>query len=313
MKIVFFGTSGFAARILQFLLQKNCEVTAIVTRPDRPQGRMQLCKAPPVKEMAQKISPNIPIYQPEKASTEPFCEEMRRLKPDLFLVVAYGEIIKTNLLSVPSKACINIHASLLPKYRGAAPMQRCLMNGDVESGVTIMDMVLQMDAGDILVQEKVSIPLSMNCGLLEEALLQASFRALDRVLSDFDVYYQNKVPQDGKEVSFAAKILPEETGLDWTKGALELHHFVRALSPSPGAWCRVRIGEEVKRLKILSSLPDLGRKEAPGRVLSQEGILSIGCGEGVLNCLEVQLEGKKAMPSADFLKGLRKSFSLIVE
>jgi methionyl-tRNA formyltransferase len=312
MRIVFFGTSAFAANILKFLVSEKQNIIAIITRPDRPQGRSLQLKPPPVKETAIHSFSHIPVYQPEKASTDSFCEEMSKLHPDLFLVVAYGEIIKKNLLSIPKKACINIHASLLPKYRGAAPMQRCLMDGVSVSGVTIMDMVLQMDAGDIIAQEKVDVSLEMNCGQLEERLLEASYRILPKVLQDFDRFFQGKIAQNEKEATFANKIVPEETKIDWTKDSLAVHNLVRSLSPHPGAWCKVKVGEEERRLKILASLPKENFEGDPGQISIQNQTVSIRCGKGSLQLLTVQLEGKKAMPIDDFIKGLHRPISCLL-
>lgn len=311
MRVVFFGTSAFAARILDFLSKIQVEVVAIVTRPDRPQGRFLQLKPSPAKEMSVRCFAGIPVYQPEKASTEAFCEELKALSPDIFLVVAYGEIIKNNLLAVPKKAAINIHASLLPKYRGAAPMQRCLMDGCAVSGITIMDMVLQMDAGDILIQETVSVPLEMNCGQLEESLLQAAFRLLPKLLGSFDELYQAKQAQPINEVTFANKILPEEMQIDWSQDALQIHNLIRALSPVPGAWCKVKIGLEEKRLKILASYPDQDCSSSIAQVMQNDKTLSVGCGQGALKLLQVQLEGKKLMAMEEFLRGLNRPIDFL--
>jgi methionyl-tRNA formyltransferase len=157
MRIVFFGTSSFAARVLAKLIEHEYQIVAIVTRPDRSKGRNLQSTPPPVKEIAQKIRPDIPIFQPEKASTAEFASTLLPFEADLFVVVAYGEIIKKNLLEMPKLGCINIHASLLPKYRGAAPIQRALMAGEKETGITIIEMSAQMDAGDILAIEAIPI------------------------------------------------------------------------------------------------------------------------------------------------------------
>ena len=314
MKIVFFGTSSFSAEILRFLKeQPGLEVVAIVTRPDRPQGRDLHLKGCPVKELALTQYPYIPLLQPEKASTVEVEEQLRSFKADLFLVVAYGEILKKPILSIPLKACVNIHTSLLPKYRGAAPMQRCLMQGESVSGVTLMEMVLAMDAGDILLQEQVPIGPDTNAEQLEAALLEAAKKGLTQLFSDFDGYYANKQPQNEHLVSLAPKILPQEGHIHPSRSAWEIHNQIRALAPFPGAYINVRWGEgPSKRLKVLKSkpLPNESIDAPPGRLLIDRSCLRMVCQEGCIEFLVVQLEGKKPMPTADFLRGVSQYFSI---
>jgi len=312
MKIVFWGTSEFAARILSDLLAKTFEIVAVVTRLDMPQGRSLQLTPPPVKKLLLDSASKIPIYQPEKASTPEFAQILSSYNADLFLVVAYGEILRQNILDIPHKGCINIHTSLLPKFRGAAPIQRCLMDGCPESGVTIIEMVRKMDAGDILAQSVVSIPENMNFGELEEALLQECFTLVPKVINAFDQYYKNKTAQDENLVNFAAKILPNDMEINWKDSAQKNHNKIRALSPYPGAYCKVKIGEEIKRLKIKSSFICSDLKGDPASILSQNKELVIACCEGALSLGEVQLEGKKLMTAGDFLKGIHQkiSFSL---
>ncbi len=310
MKIVFFGTSPFAARILSFLLSQNVEILAVVTRPDRPRGRSQQLTPPPVKEA---LNQDIPVHQPEKASTPEFAATLAEYKADLFVVVAYGEIIKQNILDIPKWGCINIHASLLPKYRGAAPMQRCLLAGDPLTGVTIIEMVLKMDAGDMLGTAEVAVSPSMTCGELEEKLVTASCPLLLKILHDFEQGTVKRIPQNQDGVTFAHKITPEDEKINWTDPAQDLHNRIRALSPAPGAWCTLWVGSEAKRLKIKRSAPILEKKGQPGEILvfdAKEG-LQIACGQGALALLEVQLEGKKTMKTEDFIKGVHCSISFL--
>ncbi|HEY5259986.1 MAG TPA: methionyl-tRNA formyltransferase [Rhabdochlamydiaceae bacterium] len=311
MKIVFFGTSPFAAQILTFLLSQTIEVLAVVTRPDRPRGRSQQLSSPPVKETLLQLRPDIPVHQPEKASTPEFADILSTYGADLFVVVAYGEIIKQNILDIPKWGCINIHASLLPKYRGAAPIQRSLFAGDPFTGITIIDMVLKMDAGDMLGTAQVAVPPSMTCGELEEKLIAASCPLLLNILHDFENGTVKRISQDPEGVTFAQKITPEDEKIYWTESAADLHNRIRALSPAPGAWCRVWVGDEEKRLKIKRSAPVLTKNGTPGEILvfdAKEG-LQVGCGQGALALLEVQLEGKKTMKIEDFIKGIRSSIS----
>ncbi|MBI3901070.1 MAG: methionyl-tRNA formyltransferase, partial [Chlamydiia bacterium] len=172
MQIVFFGTPLFAASILDFLLQAGKIPSAVVTQPDRPKGRSLLLSSSPVKEVLLEKIPQCPLYQPEKCSSLEFLESMRQLQPDLFVVVAFGQILPQALLDIPKKGAINIHASLLPKYRGAAPIQRAIMDGEKETGVVIQKMVKQLDAGDVIATAKIEIPSHMNAGELQEALCE---------------------------------------------------------------------------------------------------------------------------------------------
>jgi methionyl-tRNA formyltransferase len=187
MKIVFFGTSSFAAKVLSNLIERGYQIVAVVTRPDRSKGRNLHASPPPVKEIASTFSSNIPIFQPEKASAPEFASLLKPLEADLFVVVAYGEIIKKNLLEMPTFGCINIHASLLPKFRGAAPIQRSLIAGEKETGITIIEMSPQMDAGDILAIEAIPISEEMTFGELEANLCDLSVKLLLNVISQFSV------------------------------------------------------------------------------------------------------------------------------
>lgn len=214
--------------------------------------------------------------------------------------------MKTSLLNVPHLAPINVHASLLPKWRGAAPIQRSLMAGEIETGITIMKMVLQLDAGDMLDSVKVPIPLEMTHGELEHALALAAQEPLLRVLTQFQEGNVHATAQDASLVTFAAKITPAETEIDWSKDAFRIHNQIRALSPNPGAWTWVEIGGQRKKFKIKRTRPLPNQPSTPKQTIllnSKEWL--VGCGQGNLSLLEVQLEGKKVLPIGDFLRGLQ--------
>ncbi len=312
-KIIFFGTSAFAAEVLSYLLKEGENIVAVVTRPDRPFGRSLKSSAPPVKVALEKLGSTLPLYQPEKASTPEFAATLQSYAPDLFVVVAYGEIIKRNLLDIPKLGNINVHASLLPKYRGAAPMQRALMDGCKETGVTIMEMVLEMDAGDILEMVKLSIPENMTLGELDKELCTLACPALVQVIHAKEEGSIQKIAQNPSHATFAPKITPLEEKIDWNRPARKIHDQIRALSPRPGAWCFVEIGGEKKRLKILRTKFAPEKSGKPGSFLSfdaKEGWV-VACGEGALALLEVQLEGKKAMPVDGFINGIRQQISFI--
>ena len=304
MKVVFFGTSSFAARIFSFLIENSCDVVAVVTRPDKPKGRSQQLLPPPVKEQVLQLKPTLPIYQPIKASTPEFASVLKQHDPDLFVVVAYGEIIKTMLLELPRLGCINIHASLLPKYRGAAPIQRVLMAGEKETGVCIMDMVLEMDAGDVYKAVKTDIPESMTFGELDLKLSQLAGPALLEVIHSIEKGTAKKTPQDHNEATLAPKLKAEEEKISWNRPAHEIHNLIRALSPAPGAWCSVHLGGEQKRLKIKRSEVVSSQGNPGENLIFNKHDWVVACGTGALRLLEVQLEGKKTMPIKEFLRGI---------
>ncbi len=300
MKIIFFGTSAFAARVLDFLLEKSQEICAVVTRPDRPRGRSLQLSYSPVKQHAL----GLPVHQPEKVSTPEFAEILKSYQADLFIVVAFGEIIKKNILDIPRLGCVNIHASLLPKYRGAAPIQRCLMDGERETGITIIDMVLQMDAGAMLRVAKTPISEEMTFGELEEKLCELACETILQTIQDFQWGCVTRTPQDPSQATLAPKITPEDEEIRWDRSARELHNQIRALAPFPGAWVSLTIGTDKKRLKIKRSAVVQGLSGAPGEILKfgKEGWI-VACGQEALALLEVQLEGKRLMKSEEFVKG----------
>ncbi len=311
MKIVFFGTSSFAARILTRLLESNYQIVAIVTRPDRMKGRHLQALPPPVKEVASVQCPNIPVFQPEKASSPEFAEGLRQFEADLFVVVAYGEIIKKNLLEMPKLGCVNIHASLLPKFRGAAPIQRCLMEGEKETGITIIEMSPQMDAGDVLAIESLPISDEMTFGELEPKLCDLGVKLILKTIQDFELGKVTKTPQDHTLATLAPKINPEDEKIDWSRTASQIHNQIRALSPSPSAWCQVLIGKEQKRLKIKKAkvIEEMGGPFASILGFGKEGWI-VACGKGALRLLEVQLEGKKTMSAEDCIRGIHSPVSM---
>lgn len=293
MKIVFFGTPDMAAHTLAALVEKKVEIAAVVTKPDTPQGRSLKLTAPPVKLYAEKHV--IPVLQPEKASTPEFIEQLKSFKADLFVVVAYGQILSEALLQAAPLGAINVHYSLLPKYRGAAPFQRALMNGDTETGVSVIRLVKKMDAGDVLASAPFTIPPTMNCGELAEALCALGIECLFKVLDDFQHNTLHPIVQDHSQATLANKITQEECRIDWLRPAKDIHNQIRALAPHPGAWCEVILRGEKKRLKIFAS-------EVVDSIDPKD--LTVSCGIDCLRLLTIQLEGKPKMAVNDFLRGI---------
>lgn len=298
MKIVFFGTPDMAAHILDALIKAKVDIGAIVTKPDTPQGRSLKLTAPAVKLKAQQLLPDVPILQPVKCSTNEMIEALGRFKADLFVVVAYGEILSESLLNVAPLGAINVHFSLLPAYRGAAPVQRAIMNGEKETGVSVIRLVKKMDAGDILYAESCAIPNDMTGGELAEALCALGTKCLFHVLDDFAKGTINPIVQDHTLATFANKITTEECQLDWGKSAQSLCNLVRAMSPHPGAWCQVTLRGEKKRLKVFSA-------EVVDEPNSND--LIVACQTGFLRLVTIQLEGKPKMQASDFLRGIPAS------
>lgn len=295
MKVVFFGTPDVAAHHLEALKDSQYQIVGIVTKPDRPQGRALKLMPPAVKVTASKLFSDVPLFQPEKCSTEEMIETLKSLGADLFVVVSYGEILSQALLDAAPFGAINVHFSLLPKLRGASPMVRSLMQGDLETGISIIRLVRKMDAGDVLGVEKMTIPPEMNVGVLEEHLTKLGIKCLLKVLADFENNQVIATPQDHAEATFAEKITPEECHIHWERPANELHNLIRALSPYPGAWCEVFIRGEKRRLKVFQAevVQDSNMQQA----------LIVPCQESYLRLKVIQVEGKPKMPVEEFLKG----------
>lgn len=309
MRIVFFGTPLFAAHVLEHLLQHRMPIVAVISKPDRPKGRSGTPVPTPVKRVALAHHTPLPLYQPEIVSDLAFADVLRAYKADLFVVVAYGEIIKQHLLEMPHRACINLHASLLPKYRGAAPIQRCLIEGEQETGVTIMHMVKKMDAGDMIKKTHVLIGPETTFGELEHSLCEVGKQTLLEVLHAFETGEPSRDPQDHTQATFAPKIELEDCEIQWSRSAQELHNLVRGVNPYPGAWCYITVRGEKKRLKISQTRPLFCEKTTPGILLNSDqtkGNLLIATGDQALELREVQLEGKKSMSSEELTRGISR-------
>lgn len=299
MRVIFFGTPQFAATVLEYLLEQKVSIVAVVSKPDKAKGRSGTPAPTPVKEVALKYQ--LPLYQPELASAPEFAETLKNYQADLFVVVAYGEIVKQHLLDMPRLACINLHASLLPAYRGAAPIHRCLINGEKETGVTVMHMVKKMDAGNMI--ESAVVPIGENTTFeeLHDTLCEVGKKLLLKVIKEFEKGPIPGTPQEHEKATFAPRIELEDCELQFERSALELHNLIRGSNPTPGAWCQVEIKGQKKRLKVYASqvLMQTGKPKA---LLSSKELI-VACGKGALQLLEVQLEGKKRMKAEELLRG----------
>lgn len=310
VKIIYFGTPLFAAKIFEYLLERKQALLAVVTQPDKPQGRNLKQKEPAVKQAARKLAPHLPVLQPVKASDSEFLQMLASFQADLYVVAAFGQILPQKLLSIPPLGCINIHASLLPKYRGAAPIQRALMNGDPETGVSIQKMVYKLDAGDVITEKKIPVPTQENHGELEERLCELSKPLLLEVLKRYEAGIPEGIPQDDSQATLAPKIQPSETQICWSSSARFLHNLIRGLSPKPGAWCFVEKNGERSKLKILRTA-FCAEAGSPGEWLQfGKDRCLIAAQNGSLELLTVQPEGKKIMSSRDWMLGLKETPSL---
>lgn len=306
MRIVIFGTDHFATQTLKFLLESKYDVVGVVTREDKPVGRKQILTAPPVKQYCIDNKLNIPLMQPKKASTDAFISEVKALKPDIFVVISYGEIMKQALLDVPSKICINIHPSLLPKHRGPSPMQSSIIAGDSETGVSIMEMALKMDAGPVLAVEKMGIPRDMTSGELEERLIALSRKplkqVLDTIISGKDV---QKHPQDESKATYTEKISTKNSFIPWVKGREAVQSFVLGYNPRPGARTNAIIDGKEQAIKIFRCHSVEGEASEEVKVVGYHkgDKLILSLPGGCLSIDELQPENKKKMSAKDFMNG----------
>lgn len=301
-KIVFMGTPDFAVASLRMLIQEGYEIAAVVTQPDRPVGRKRVLTPTPVK--AEALQHGLTVWQPEKLRTSDTVDDIRALRPDLIVTAAYGQILPKAVLDIPRLGCINVHGSLLPKYRGGAPIQRSIMNGETVTGVTIMYMAEGMDTGDMISRVEVPIGADDNAGTMFAKLSEAGADLLRRTLPDIIAGRVEAVPQPHDEATYAPNLKREDERIDWTRPAEQIANQVRGLVPFSGAFTTWN-GEVFKVWACRPEPAAAGEAAAaPGTVLTAgtDG-LRIQTGQGVLSLLEVQPAGKKAMPVSEFLRG----------
>ena len=300
MRIVFMGTPDFAAASLKKLIDKKYDIAAVFTQPDKPRDRGMKLSYSPVKELA--LENNIPVYQPTKLRDGTATELIKSLDPDILVVVAYGRILPDDMLEVPKYGAINVHASLLPKYRGAAPIQQAVIDGEKESGVTIMQMGTGLDTGDMISRIVVPLAKDETGGSLFDKLAQAGAELLVQTLpSIFDGTATREKQPEESPTPYAAMISKKMGLLDFSKNAEELERLVRGLDPWPSAFTFIN-GKTLKVWK--SSVLEKQAQEAPGTVIAADkGGIQVACGQKVLVLHEVQLEGKKRMEADAFLRG----------
>lgn len=295
-RVIFMGTPDFAVPCLARLVEIS-DVIAVVTQPDKPKGRGQKLLPPPVKVFAQKHG--IDVHQPIRVKSPDFVDVLRGLAPDLIVVVAFGQILSKEILSLPPLGCINVHASLLPRYRGAAPMQWAIVRGEKETGVTTMFMDEGLDTGDMLLREKLSITQTMTAAELHDEMMKLGADVLEKTLFSLSEGTLRRTPQDGKLSTYAPLLAKEMGRIDWQKSAQEIHDLVRGLNSWPGAYAVL----DGKKFKIWCTRIAKGAAK-PGEIISvtKQGLL-VGTGAGMLEILELQAPNKKKMVASDYVRG----------
>lgn len=298
MKIIFMGTPDFAAASLEALIDSRHEIQAVVTQPDKPKGRKGELTPSPVKVVAEEKG--IKVYQPLKVRDEEFVETLRAYNPDVIVVVAFGQIIPLSILKMPKFGCVNIHGSLLPKYRGAAPIQWAVLDGEKETGITTILMDEGIDTGDILLKKTIKIDTDETSGSLFDKLMALGAETILETLDELEKGSLTPIKQ-GENPTAYAKMLTKAMGLiDFTRPAKELDCFVRGMDPWPSAYTLL----SGKTLKLWKVRPVEGSGKAGSVIDIGKESFIVACGEGAIEVLEVQLEGKKRMSAGDFLKGI---------
>ncbi|MEM7011211.1 MAG: methionyl-tRNA formyltransferase [Verrucomicrobiota bacterium] len=300
MRTVFMGAGDIGLPALRWLLNSSsCEIIGVYTQPDRPVGRKQVLTPPEVKKVA--LEAGVPVFQPEKLREESAMTQLRELAPELIVVMAYGQILSKEVIDLPTIACINLHASILPRHRGASPIQGAIRDGDEESGITVMYIDEGLDSGDILLIERCPIEPTDTGGTLHDKLADIAPTALAQAITKFETGKAPRIQQDESLVTHDRKLLREHGEIDWSQSAEAIARMVRAYDPWPSAYTTIN----GQKLKILPFCNVLKTSEGePGEIVSTNGgNLFVSCGEGQIIVREVQLEGRKRMDVVSFLAG----------
>ena len=300
MRIIFMGTPDFSVPVLTEIIGGGHEVVAVYTRAPKPAGRGMEMKLSPVHALAERFG--IPVHTPKTLRTPEAAEIFRSHDADVAVVVAYGLILPQEILEAPRECCLNLHASLLPRWRGAAPIQRAIMAGDAETGVMVMKMDVGLDTGPVAMVERVSIGPNMTAGELHDKLSPLGADLMVRALAALSRGGLVFQPQAGEGVTYAHKIEKAEARIDWALPAKAVHDHIRGLSPFPGAFFEGDFGRGPERIKVLRAQPCEGAG-APGALLGDE--LTVACGAGALRLIEIQRAGKAPMEPQEFLRGVR--------
>ena len=310
MRIMFMGTPDISAVCLRELIASDNEIVAVVTGKDKPRGRGNVMTPTPVKALALEHA--LPVYTPDSLKTEDFMELLREINPDLIAVVAYGKILPVSVLDFPKHGCVNVHVSLLPKYRGAAPMQRAIIEGEKETGVTIMYMAEGVDTGDIITAEAFPIGPEDDFEAIHDRSAEVGGKLLVKTIKDIENGTATRTPQDHALATHAAKIEKDDCKIDFERSATVLDCAIRGVTPIPGAFAYLK----GKMLKIYKATPTHG-KGKPGEVIATDpkgvGSFTVACGEGALKVFGVIPEGKGRMGAGDFVRGRKIELGDILE
>ena len=299
MRLIFIATGDIALSSFRHLLACGPRPLALVTQPDKPVGRHQTLTAPAIK--VEALAAGIPVYQPEKIGD--IAAELAALEPEILVVMAYGQILRKNILTLASEAIINLHASLLPKYRGAACIQAAIDAGDAETGITAMHVVRELDAGDMIVARAIPIATNETGGTLHDRLAEISPAVLAEALQKLTDGTASRVPQDEAASSYVSKLEREDGKLDWTRDAAAIERRIRAYEPWPGTYTVAIEGGKETRLKNFPPVTAVDHSLSPGELSIVEGHLVVGCGNGALRLETVQPDGSRRMSAADYLRG----------
>ena len=297
MKIIFAGTPQFSASALDALIQEH-QIVAVLTQPDRPSGRGMHLTASPVKQLA--LQHGLPVLQPASLKNEEAQKAIAGFAADVMVVAAYGLILPAAVLQIPRYGCLNIHASLLPRWRGAAPIQRAILEGDAETGITIMQMDAGLDTGAMLLKKACPILENDTAQSLHDKLAELGAQAITETLLELERGKLQPVPQDERQATYAAKLAKSEAQLDWTQDAIRLDRAVRGYFPFPTAFAH--FGET--QIKILRASPSVGNTSTPGTVVALDAKrIQVACGEGALDLEVLQKPGGKPLPAGQFVQG----------
>ncbi len=303
MKIVFMGTPDFAAGALEALIKAGHEITAVVTQPDRAKGRSKELLPSPVKVCA--LEHGIPVMQPRKIKTPEGVEELKRYPADIYIVAAFGQILSREILDIPRFGCLNIHASLLPRYRGASPIQHVIIDGEKKTGITIMQMDTGIDTGDMLYKKEIEIAPDDNYETLHDKLMLLGGEAIVEALALLEAGKLIPEKQDDSASCYASLIEKNMGEIDFSKSAVAIDRLIRGMTPWPSAYTFYQ-GKQLKIWKALPAVTEKALGRMPGEILKvDKESVTVSTGEGSLKILELQLEGKKRMSAHDFLLGIR--------
>jgi methionyl-tRNA formyltransferase len=308
MKIVFMGTPEFAVPCLQKIIDEGHEVLAVVTQPDKPKGRGKKLSMPPVKELALKY--DIPVYQPIKAREESFVEILKEMDPELIVVVAFGQILPKTILDIPKFGCVNVHASLLPKYRGAAPLNWVIINGEEKTGVTTMYMDVGLDTGDMILKSEIPLDDEITAGELHDKMMIDGAEVLKKTI---DLIAEGKAPREKQndDETCYSPIMDKSLGnIDWNKSAKSIHNLIRGVNPWPSAYTTYdNQTMKIWKTKVLDKNSD----KKPGTILNvdKDGI-EVCTEDGIIQIIEIQMSGKKRMIVSEYIKGNTISTDIVL-